>query len=131
MFAGHSGAGKSTVAALSLPRQVLSDEATILKVEEHGVAVFDSPFRSGLEMPYEGGGCELGAIQFLHQSPDIRRIPLGKSDAMVQLFSKVFYWPYAGTETVKIMGLFKRLLQNVPVYDLYFQKNNEFWKEIC
>ncbi|MDF2939094.1 MAG: hypothetical protein K0Q90_4467 [Paenibacillaceae bacterium] len=131
LFAGHSGAGKSTVAWLSLPRQVLSDEATILKVEAGRVTVFDSPFRSGLEMPYHGGGCELAAIQFLRQSPEIKRIMLGKSDAMMELFGKIFYWPHMPSETVKIMKLFQHLITNIPVYELYFQKNDAFWKEIC
>ncbi len=131
LFAGHSGAGKSTVAWLSLPRQVLSDEATILKVEEGRVTVFDSPFRSGLEMPYHGDGCELAAIQFLRQSPEIKRIVLGKSAAMMELFGKIFYWPHMPSDTVKIMKLFQHLIANIPAYELYFQKNDAFWKEIC
>lgn len=131
LFAGHSGAGKSTVAWLSLPRQVLSDEATILKVEPDRVRVFDSPFRSGLEMPYHGGGCELAAIQFLRQSSEIKRITLGKSDALMELFGKIFYWPHMPGETLKIMKLFQHLIANIPAYELYFQKNDAFWKEIC
>lgn len=130
LFAGHSGAGKSTVAWLSLPRPVLSDEATILKVEERGVTVFDSPFRSGIEEPYKGPGCELGAIQFLRQSMEIKRVRLQKTDAMMELFSKIFYWPHSPLETVKIMKLFQQLIQQIPAYELYFQKNDQFWKEI-
>jgi hypothetical protein len=130
LFAGHSGAGKSTVAAMSLPRPILSDEAAILKVEPEGVTVFDSPFRSGIELKYPGEHCQLAAVQFLRQSPDIRRVPLAKAEAMTQMFSKAFYWPHSPADTIKIMGLFKHLIQRIPFYDLYFQKNDAFWKEI-
>jgi hypothetical protein len=82
-------------------------------------------------MPYHGEGCELAAIQFLRQSPEIKRIMLGKSDAMMELFGKIFYWPHMPSETVKIMKLFQHLIGNIPAYELYFQKNDAFWKEIC
>src|SRR5690554_1688814 len=46
LFAGQSGAGKSTVAILSRPRVILSDEATLVRIGFDGVFAYDSPFRS-------------------------------------------------------------------------------------
>lgn len=50
MFAGQSGAGKSTAAKLSFPRNLLSDEATLVKITPEKVTVFNSPFRSELRL---------------------------------------------------------------------------------
>lgn len=130
LFAGHSGAGKSTVALMSLPRSILSDEATVVKVGEGRITVHDSPFRSGIDRPWTGAACELAAIQFLRQSQEIKRVMLPKSEAIMELFGKIFYWPHAPRETQKIMKLFQLLLQHTPAYELYFQKNDRFWKEI-
>ncbi len=130
LFAGPSGAGKSTVARLSAPRLLLSDEATLVKVEKNEVKVFDSPFRSELKTPYFHPSCPLSGIYLLHQSIDIRTSVLSKSEAMLNIMDKIFYWPHDRLETVKLFHLCKQLVENVPVYDMYFQKNNSFWELI-
>jgi hypothetical protein len=131
MFAGPSGAGKSTVAELSSPRPVLSDEATYLRVESDGsVTVFDSPFRSELEEPCELSSSKLAGIHFLNQSLDVRRAPISKSDALMGLVGKVFYWRHDRQETAKMLALCSAIVSSVPAYQLYFQKNDTFWERI-
>ena len=46
IFAGQSGAGKSTAARLSEPRPLLSDEATLIQITPTEIIVHNSPFRS-------------------------------------------------------------------------------------
>lgn len=130
LFSGHSGAGKSTAARLSAPRQLLSDEATILKVTDQGITVFDSPFRS--ELPDAGGQitAPLTSIQLLHQALSNQRVLLKKGEGLTELIDKVFYWSYKKEETIKIMRLLQILINQVPVYRLHFQKNNSFWELI-
>jgi hypothetical protein len=130
LFAGHSGAGKSTVALLSWPRPVLSDEATIVKVSGGEVVTFASPFRSDSEMPDIPGKFKLTSIQLLRQATNIERVPVRKMDAVMQLMCRVFYWAHDPQETKKIIRMCKELVDLVPVYELYFQKNNKFWEEI-
>ncbi|RXZ81469.1 hypothetical protein EBB07_14155 [Paenibacillaceae bacterium] len=130
LFAGQSGAGKSTVARLSQPRPILSDEATIVKVTNAGAFIYDSPFRSELEEPFNGEACPLAAIQLLRQSMENKRSPLPRMDGLLQLLDKVFYWVYEKEETAKVFGMCQLLVRAVPMYELYFQKNNTFWKEI-
>ncbi|WP_026694387.1 hypothetical protein [Peribacillus kribbensis] len=130
IFSGHSGAGKSTAAKLSHPRELLSDEATIVKVSAEGITIFDSPFRSEIQNKNKQGGFPLGSIQLLRQSLDINRERMGRADAMLQLMDKVFFWPCEREETVKIIGLLKALVSQTPVYRLDFQKNNRFWELI-
>jgi hypothetical protein len=130
IFAGQSGAGKSTAAKLSFPRCLLSDEATLLKITSSGVTVYNSPFRSELEAePFEGS-VELASIQLLHQALQNKRLKSTKSDALLHLMDKVFFWPRNQEETKAILKLMTMLVMQVPVYDLFFQKNNTFWELI-
>ncbi|WP_020618753.1 hypothetical protein [Paenibacillus daejeonensis] len=131
LFAGPSGAGKSTVALLSRPRQVLSDEATIVKITDSEAVIYDSPFRSDLGLPSRRQGTPLRAIQLLRQATENRREPLSQVEGMMGVMDKVFFWSPNVTYTQRVMGLCHRLATVVPVYELYFQKNDTFWEEIC
>jgi hypothetical protein len=130
IFAGHSGAGKSTAAKLSMPRELLSDEATLLKISPNQVIVYNSPFRSELDSEGELISVPLASIQLLHQAIQTKRTEVNKSDAFSQLMDKVFFWNRTPEETKKVLNLLVMLVQNVKVYDLYFEKNNTFWEMI-
>lgn len=130
IFAGQSGAGKSTAAKLSFPRPLLSDEATLVKMTPNKVTVYNSPFRSELQAdPFEGN-VELASVQILYQALENRRIRSTKPDALLDLMDKVFFWPHSDEETKTIMRLMTMLVKKVPVYELHFQKNNTFWELI-
>ncbi|RKD23156.1 hypothetical protein BEP19_13135 [Ammoniphilus oxalaticus] len=130
LFAGRSGAGKSTVAKLSQPRAVYSDEATILKITDGAVQVLPSPFNSELAMTGRQPFCPLTAIYLLTQSSDVKTKPLNRTETLFQLIDKVFYWPHDTSETKKILHLCQQLITAVPARQLYFQKNNRFWELI-
>lgn len=131
LFSGYSGAGKSTVAKLSMPRPLLSDEATIVKLNESGKALaYASPFRSELEMRADQKAYSLKGIYFLRQSQHVAAAPLSKGEGFLQLADKVFYWSYNPQETTKIFRLCRQLSERVPMFDLYFQKNDSFWEMI-
>ncbi|QOR65460.1 hypothetical protein IM538_16815 [Cytobacillus suaedae] len=130
VFAGHSGAGKSTTAKLSQPRELLSDEATILKISQDQITVFNSPFRSELASDGNTRSTNLNSIQILNQALSNKRVTLKKREALIQLTDKVFYWAYRPTETLKILNLLKDLVNNVHTYELYFRKDNTFWELI-
>lgn len=130
IFAGHSGAGKSTAAQLSYPRELLSDEATIVKITSDEIAIMYSPFRSQLETPYTEGYIPLSGIHLLYQALQNKHTSLKKSDAFIHLIDKIFCWTNHDQETKRILGLLNILVTKVPVYDLHFQKNNTFWELI-
>jgi len=130
LFAGQSGAGKSTAARLSRPRPILADEAAIIKLGPGEATVCDSPFRSELGISFETERAKLASIQLLIQSAQNERVPLGKSQAVHRLVDKVFYWrhdPDGAADVVKLLGL---LVDSIPVYDLYFERKNTFWELI-
>jgi hypothetical protein len=130
IFAGQSGAGKSTAAKLSYPRHLLSDEATLVKITSNEVTVYNSPFRSELQADSFEGNLELASVQILYQALQNKRTWSTKSDALLHLMDKVFFWPHSQEETKTILRLMAMLVKKVPVYELYFQKNNTFWELI-
>lgn len=130
LFAGQSGAGKSTVAGLSTPRPILSDEASLVKISDTEISVFDSPFRSELVPSSVRKACQLTSIHLLIQATVNKSLLIKKPDALLDLINKVFFWPHDSSETVKILKMCKQLAERVPIYQLHFQKNNTFWELI-
>jgi len=132
MFAGHSGAGKSTAAALSQPRGIIADEAAIMRIRPDGVSVFHSPFRSELQSmaAREPTPWPLAGIHLLHQAKQHRRTRLTKSEGLLHLLDKVFYWNPSTEESRAIIHLLKEAADLVPLYDLHFCKDPEFWELI-
>lgn len=130
LFAGKSGAGKSTVAKLSDPRPILADEATLVKIGPGGIVAYDSPFRSDSMSSFEQECRPLGAIYLLEQSALIEARPIRPTEAVLQLMDKIFYWAFDCSETVKVLGLCRKLTEQVPTCSLLFQKNDLFWERI-
>ncbi|MZQ83669.1 hypothetical protein GQF01_16270 [Paenibacillus sp. 5J-6] len=130
MFAGHSGAGKSTAAKLSHPRELLSDEATIIKIVPGQITVFDSPFRSELVRSGASEKSPLTNIYVLHQATDNHIDPLSQSNSLLVLMNKVFYWSHSLDETRKIFRLLQHVVTSVSISELHFQKNETFWELI-
>ncbi|TLS49389.1 hypothetical protein FE782_25050 [Paenibacillus antri] len=131
LFAGRSGAGKSTAAALSLPRTVLSDEAALVKIGTDRIAVFHSPFRSELETDgAPEGAFPLRSVQLLRQAGHNRKVELTKADALIRLMDQVFCWERGAENTAKVLSMLRLLVLQVPAYELYFQKNDSFWELI-
>lgn len=132
MFAGHSGAGKSTAAALSLPRGIIADEAAIMRIRPDGVSVFHSPFRSELQSmaAEESMPWPLAAIHLLHQAKHHQRIRLTKSEGLLRLLDKVFFWNPSIDESRNIIHMLMEAADLVPLYDLHFCKDPEFWELI-
>lgn len=130
LFAGPSGAGKSTVAMLSKPREILSDEATLIKVEPNGIVAYDSPFRSDSITNYDKESRKLEGIHLLEQSPQIERTPIPPSETVLRLMDKIFYWAHTPADTLKVLGMCRSIAQQVSAYRLKFQKNDLFWERI-
>jgi hypothetical protein len=130
LFAGQSGAGKSTVAMLSRPRPVLSDEAAIVCLEGDRPLTFDSPFRSDSVPTFDPEPIPVGSLHLLTQSLFIDRRPIRPSELVYRIMDKIFYWAADPAETVKLIALCGKLAEHVPAYDLYFQKNDLFWERI-
>jgi hypothetical protein len=130
IFAGQSGAGKSTAARLSQPRELLSDEATLVQITPDEIKVYNSPFRSEIIATGPEECVTLKSLQLLYQSKQNKRVKIKKADALIHIIDKVFYWAHSPEETKKAMSLLRFLIDKVPVNELYFKKDDTFWELI-
>ena len=130
LFTGNSGAGKSTAALLSHPRELLADEATIIRINGEEISAYDSPFRSEVPITNNNRYWRVGGIQSLNQSSANRKVELGKTESVMQLMDKIFYWPVCREDRIRAIQLLKEVVTQVPVYELYFKKDPTFWELI-
>lgn len=131
LFAGFSGAGKTTIASMSRPRPILADETSIVEIaEEGGVLVHDSPFRNDFKEPSGTNPVPLRGIYLIKQSLEVRNLPIRKSEALIALMNKIVHWQDDPAETTRLIQRCKKLVERVPVYELHFQKNDSFWEAI-
>jgi hypothetical protein len=130
LLTGQSGFGISTSARFSESRDLLSDEASLIKISPQEICVFNSPFRSEIKPTDFEGNYSLDSIHMLHPAMEIRRNLIKKSDALLNLLDKVFYWAHSNKETRQVMRMLSMLVDQVPVYDLEFQKSPLTWEMI-
>ena len=123
LFAGVSGAGKSTTARLwqhFQPRMpILSDDRIVLRRAGRGFRGFGTPWHG------DGGfarnrSAPLGAIVFLSHAPRTRLVALGPAAAAARLLARSFPPPWDGSLLARALDTCARAATRVPAYALEF-----------
>lgn len=128
IFAGKSGAGKSTHARLW--RVLFEDEITIinddkpyLRLENNQIVVYGSPW-NGKHHLGTNSCAPLKAIGIIHQSNENACVPLSKKDAYLPLFCQI-YRPEDPVDLMNTMDFIQRIIDSVNIYDIYCMKDIE------
>jgi hypothetical protein len=131
LFAGQSGAGKSTMASLWADQpgvRFLSDERVVLRTDRDRITVHGTPWHgeAGLAAPLSG---ELAAVFFLHHSTEASTIPgrpkhsvtaIDRAQAAATLLACSFL-PFHSADSIdKTMTAVERVVGGVACYDLWF-----------
>ena len=135
LFLGNSGAGKSTIAALSSGDAVLSDDATVIEVVGDACRIHATPFRQvdiareprkRLYMQQE----KLDKILFLQQSSATYIQPREQRMAFTELLTKHVHSFEVMGESLKRQAfhLCHAVFAKTPAYDLFFRKDPGFWE---
>lgn len=116
LFAGQSGAGKSTIARLWSPAgaTVLSDDRVVLRKEGGGVVMHGTPWHGDAEYA-EPRSAPLAGILFLRQAPAHRIVPLLPAHAGGLLFSCAFPVFHSAKALERTLAFIERTVSSVPV----------------
>lgn len=122
VFAGQSGAGKSTIGRLWADRgdvTVLSDERVVLRTDGRGVTVWGTPFHGDAILASPASG-ELAAIFFLRHAAAHALAPLAGAHAAAQLMSCAFLPFYDPRAVASTLDAVEHALSAAPACDFYF-----------
>ena len=122
LFAGTSGAGKSTTAELWKSQKnaaILSDDRVIIRKHEGRFWIYGTPWH-GTARFASPDSVPLTRIYFLKQAPENQLRALKPVDAHTKMLVRSFptYWNPAGMDFT--LGFLDELVQVVPCYELGF-----------
>jgi hypothetical protein len=121
MFAGQSGAGKSTIARLwsRAGATILSDDRLVLRIRDGKVWVYGTPWH-GEEQFGCPDGAPLSRIFFLEHAPENRTTSMTQAGAAAMLFARAFppFHDKAGIDfTLMFLG---DVMSRIPAFQLAF-----------
>ena len=136
IFAGHSGAGKSTIARLSSPRTILSDDLVLLRKGKNGKRqVFGTPFVG--DSPSINRGVDCKAIYFLEKDDSCEIVPVTRMDSVVRLMKEGVIGGFIWHDAIQNIYPYSRylfllidLFDGIPCFKLRFKKDNSFCEVI-
>ncbi|MCS6949224.1 MAG: hypothetical protein RMM06_04445 [Armatimonadota bacterium] len=128
LFAGRSGAGKSTVARLlSSQAQVLSDELVAVRRIAEGWRVFSTPFWGEFVRASVNQSAPLKAIYVLQQASQHRLELLPLRRALSALLQCSLQFAEGAEVAEWMLHTVSALAREVPAYRLHFLPDLGFW----
>jgi hypothetical protein len=128
LFFGVSGAGKTTTARLSAPRQVLSDELTILRRVGDGYRAYGTPFWGELQKNGDNVNAPLAGVNMLVKDDTLSLQPIPARKALQALLPCVLFFAH---ERALVNGAVDRIadvVATVPASEMHFLPDNSFWR---
>ncbi len=131
MFAGVSGAGKTTISRLAPPSStLLSDEVSLIRLTDRGYFCFGTPFSGELATPGENTQAPLDTVYFLEQSANNEVAAIGDLDANRCLLRNVLFFSQDTSLVNAIFDTVCDLTRKVPTKRLKFAPTPEVWEII-
>lgn len=129
LFAGVSGAGKTTISRLAPPdATLLTDEISYLRREGDGYVAYGTPFAGELAKPGENVRAPLAALYLLKQGPENRIDEVSAADATRAVLECVLFFAHDTKLVGKVFDSVCELVQRVPVKRLTFLPDSRVWE---
>ncbi|MGA7906357.1 MAG: hypothetical protein WCA16_03035 [Candidatus Sulfotelmatobacter sp.] len=131
LFAGVSGAGKTTISRLAPPdATLLTDEISYVRKRENGYVAFGTPFTGELAKLGENTSAPVAALYLLAQGVENRIDPVAPPDAGRELLANMLFF---AEDPELVRGAFQSacdFVDRVPVYRLTFVPDARVWEMI-
>lgn len=121
VFTGHSGAGKSTIAAIAerCGAWITTDDRTLITVDEAGATAWGTPWHGTLPRK-SPVGVPLAAIYLLRQAAENEVRPMPGGRAVHELFVRLINPRATAEEVDRTYAALEELYARVPVAELHF-----------
>jgi hypothetical protein len=129
LFAGPSGAGKTTIAGLTpADATLLTDEISYVRKQAEGYLAFGTPFAGELAKSGENVSAPIAGLYLLAQGPANRVEPMRAPDAVRAVLANVLFF---AEDPELIRSVFRsvcHLVGCVPIYRLTFVPDFRVWE---
>ena len=132
LFAGLSGAGKTTISRLA-PADVtlLTDEISYLRRGGDSYVAYGTPFAGELAKVGENVRAPLAALYLLRQGPENAIEAVSEGDAVRSLLENVLFFAQDSELVSLVFESACELVKRVPVYRLTFVPDARVWELIA
>jgi hypothetical protein len=131
LFAGVSGAGKTTISRLAPPdATLLTDEISYLRREGDGYVAYGTPFAGELAKPGENVHAPLAALYLLAQGLENKIESIGEADAIRAVLESVLFFAHDPVMVGQVFDSACELVRRVPVQRLTFLPDSRVWELI-
>jgi hypothetical protein len=131
LFAGVSGAGKTTISRLAPPdATLLTDEISYVRRQGDEYVAFGTPFTGELAKLGENVSAPIAALYLLAQGPENRIEPVGSGDAARSLLANLLFF---AEDPELVQATFHSAFEfvgRVPVFRLTFVPDARVWEMI-
>lgn len=131
LFPGRSGSGKSTVARLSAPLTLLTDELSIVRVAAGRARCYGTPFWGEVARAGVDRLAPLHGVYFLRQAARHAADRVTPRQALRRLLPNVLFFAREPELTGRVLALAGDLVDAVPCFDLSFRLDAGFWEVIA
>lgn len=131
LFAGVSGAGKTTITRLAPPdATLLTDELSYVRGERDGYFAYGTPFAGELARVGENVRAPLAAVYLLKQGHENRIEAISTADAARALLTNVLFFAKDSELVQAVFHSACELVERVPVRRLTFLPDARVWELI-
>jgi hypothetical protein len=131
LFAGVSGAGKTTISRLAPPdATLLTDEISYVRRTDNQYQACGTPFAGELARVGENQSAPLSALFLLEKGPENRIETVGSADAIRLLLRNILFFAEDAELVNLVFGSACEFVEQVPVRRLIFVPDQRVWEMI-
>jgi hypothetical protein len=129
VFAGVSGAGKTTIASLAPPDvTLLTDEISYIRKDGNRYVAFGTPFTGELGKLGENVSAPLAALYLLEKGPQNQIAPVAAAEAIPAFLANVLFFAEDPKLVRSVFHSACEFVGQVPIHRLTFLPDSRVWE---